>query len=53
MLLKKNEKLEKAQRVINNLQADIACHNEHRQNLWHKLNRNGFRQMFNRGETNW
>jgi hypothetical protein len=46
----KNEKLEKAQRVINDLQADIVCYNEHPQNLWHKLNRNGFRQIFNGGE---
>jgi hypothetical protein len=50
-LLSKNEKLEKARRVINDLQADILCYNEHRQNLWHGLNRNGFRQMFNGGET--
>jgi hypothetical protein len=45
-----NEKLEKAKWVINELQADIICYNEHRQNLWHRLNRNGFRQMFNGGE---
>ncbi len=50
-LLGKNKKLEKARRVIDNLQADIICYNEHRQNLWHKSNRNGFRQMFNGGET--
>jgi hypothetical protein len=50
-LLIKNEKLEKVRRVINELQADIICYNEHRQNLWHWLNRNGFRQMFNGGET--
>ncbi len=47
----KNGKLEKAQRVIDDLQADIVCYNEHRQNLRHKSNRNGFRQMFNGGET--
>jgi hypothetical protein len=50
-LLIKNEKLEKARRVIDELQADIVCYNEHRQNLWHRLNRNGFRQMFNGEET--
>ena len=50
-LLSKNEKLEKARRVIDNLQADVVCYNEHRQNLRHKANRNGFRQMFNGGET--
>ena len=47
----KNEKLEKARRVIDELQADVVCFNEHRQNLRHKANRNGFRQMFNGGET--
>ncbi len=50
-LLSKNEKLEKTRWVIKDLQADIVCYNEYRQNLWHQLNRNGFRQMFNGGET--
>ena len=50
-LSNKNEKLEKARRVIDDLQADVVCFNEHRQNLRHKANRNGFRQMFNGGET--
>ena len=50
-LSNKNEKLEKARRVIDDLQADVVCYNEHRQNLRHKANRNGFRQMFNGGET--
>ena len=49
-LLSKNEKLDKARRVIDDLQADVVCYNEHRQNLWHKANQNGFRQMFNGGE---
>jgi hypothetical protein len=48
---KKNGKLEKAQQVIDDLQADIVCYNDYRQNLRHKANRNGFRQMFNGGET--
>jgi hypothetical protein len=39
---KTNRKLEKAFQVIDNLQADIVCYNEHRQNLRHKANRNGF-----------
>ena len=30
---KQNGKLEKARQVIDNLQADIVCYNEHRQNL--------------------
>jgi hypothetical protein len=50
-LLSKNKKLEKACQVIDNLQADVICYNEYQQNLWHKLNRNGFQQMFNGGET--
>ena len=50
-LSNKNEKLEKARRVIDDLQADVVCYNEHHQNLRHKANRNGFRQMFNGGET--
>jgi hypothetical protein len=49
--LSKNEKLDKARQVINSLQADVVCYNEHHQNLKHKTNRNGFCQMFNGGET--
>ncbi len=49
-LSSKNEKLENAWRVIDDLQADVVCYNKHCQNLWHK-NQNGFRQMFNVGET--
>jgi hypothetical protein len=48
-LSNKNEKLEKARKVIDDLQADVVCYNEHRQNLRHNANRNGFRQMFNGG----
>ncbi len=47
----KNGKLEKARWVINGLQADIVCYNEHRQNLRHKSNWNGFQHMFNGGKT--
>ena len=50
-LSSRNEKLEKARRVINDLQADVVCYNEHWQNLRHKANRNGFRQMFNGSKT--
>ncbi len=39
---KQNEKLEKAWQVIDDLQADIVCYNEHRQNLRHKANCHGF-----------
>jgi hypothetical protein len=42
---KQNGKLEKAQQVIDNLQADIVCYNEHHQNLRHKANRNGFQPV--------
>jgi hypothetical protein len=50
-MLRKNEKLEKARRVINDLQADIVCYTKHRQNLHHKSNWNGFWHMFNGGKT--
>jgi hypothetical protein len=30
--LSKNEKLDKARQMINDLQADVVCYNEHRQN---------------------
>jgi hypothetical protein len=49
--LSKNEKLDKTRQVINDLQADVVCYNEHRQNLKQKTNQNGFCQMFNGGET--
>jgi hypothetical protein len=49
--LSKNEKLDKAWQVINDIQANVVCYNEHCQNLKHKTNRNGFRQMFNGRET--
>ncbi len=39
---KQKEKLEKVRQVIDNLQADIVCYNEHHQNLRHKANCNGF-----------
>ena len=38
--------------MINDLQADVVCYNEHQQNLKHKTNGNGFFPMFNGGETN-
>jgi hypothetical protein len=50
-MLRKNGKLEKARWVIDDLHSDIVCYNKHQQNLWHKSNRNGFRQMFNGGKT--
>ena len=50
--LSKNEKLDKARQVINDLQADAVCYNEHCQNLKHKANRNGFHQMLMVGRQN-
>ena len=45
-----NDKLTKARQTIKNLQANLVACNEHRLNLRHKQNKNGFRQMFSRGE---
>lgn len=46
-----NDKLDKIKGVIDDMEADIACFNEHRLNLQHKENRNGFSQMFKGGEA--
>ena len=46
-----NEKLDKARQIYDDLEADIVAGNEHRLNLRHKKNKNGFRQMFNGGEA--
>jgi hypothetical protein len=43
--------LDKARQIINDLQADVVCYDKHCQNLKHKINRNGFHQMINGGET--
>ena len=50
-MLSKNEKLDKAQQIINDHQVDEVCFDEHRQYLKHNRNRNWFRQMLNWGET--
>jgi hypothetical protein len=50
-LSSKNKKIEKAWRVIDDLQANVVCYNQHRQNLWYQANQNGFCQMFNGKET--
>ena len=49
--LSKNEKLDKARDVIDELAADIVAYNEHRLNLRHEDNRNGFKELFKGGET--
>jgi hypothetical protein len=46
-----NVKLEKMKTLIDDLEADIACFNEHKQNLMHKDNVNGFSQLFQGGEA--
>ena len=46
-----NDKLEKARHIIDDMEADVVAYCEHRQNLRHKQNKNGCRQMFNGGET--
>jgi hypothetical protein len=48
--LSDNEKLEKAKEIHDELEVDIAAYNEHRLNLCHRLNVNGFNQMFKGGE---
>jgi hypothetical protein len=49
--LSDNEKLDKAKQLINDLEADIVCYNEHRLNLSHKDNKSGFSQLFRGGEA--
>ena len=46
-----NEKVEKAKDVIDELEADVVCYNEHRINIKHKQNHNGFNQLFRGGEA--
>jgi hypothetical protein len=46
-----NDKLEKEKGIIDDLEADLACFNEHKQNLMHKDNKNGFSQLFQGGEA--
>ena len=44
-----NDKLDKAKDLIDELQADLVAHCEHKMRIGHKLNRNGMRHMFNGG----
>ena len=46
-----NQKLSKAKDLIDELCADIVAMNEHRQNLRHTDNRNGWNQLFKGGEA--
>ena len=47
----RNEKLEKAKEIIDELEADVVSYSEHGLNCNHKDNRNGFSQMFRGGEA--
>ena len=49
--LSRNEKLDKARDVIDELAVDVVAYNEHRLNLQHKDNKNGFKELFKGGET--
>ena len=46
-----NEKLEKEKGIIDDLEADLACFNEHNQILLHKDNKNGYSQLFKGGDV--
>lgn len=46
-----NEKLDKARDIIDELEADVVAYNEHKLNMRHKENKNGFSQMFRGGEA--
>jgi hypothetical protein len=45
-----NYKVEKAKRIHNDLEVDVAAYNEHRLNMQHSLNKVGFSQLFWGGE---
>jgi hypothetical protein len=46
-----NKKLDKCRDLFDELGADIVAINEHRQNVRHKDNRNGWNQLFKGGEA--
>ncbi len=49
--LTNNEKLERAKDLHDELEVDIAAYNEHRLNMGHRHNINGFNQLFKGGEA--
>jgi hypothetical protein len=49
--LSDNEKVERAKEIHDSLEVDIVAYNEHRLNMGHKLNINGFNQLFRGGEA--
>jgi hypothetical protein len=46
-----NEKMEWAKEIHDTLKVDIVAYNEHRLNMGHKLNINGFNHLFQGGEA--
>ena len=49
--LSNNEKVERAKELHDSLEVDIVAYNEHRLNMAHKHNVNGFNQLFRGGEA--
>jgi hypothetical protein len=46
-----NKKVERARQIHNELEVDMAAYCEHRLNMCHKKNVNGFNQLFKGGEA--
>ena len=49
--MSRNDKLDKARELIDKLEVDIVVIDEHKLNLCHKDNQNGFPQLFRGGEA--
>jgi hypothetical protein len=49
--LSRNEKVDKAREIHDDLEVDIAAYCEHKLNMKHKKNGNGFNQLFKGGEA--
>ena len=49
--LSNNDKVEKAKEIHDDLEVDVVAYNEHRLNMKHKSNVNGFNQLFRGGES--
>jgi hypothetical protein len=49
--LSNNDKVEKAREIHDDLEVDVVAYNEHRLNMKHKSNVNGFNQLFRGGES--
>ena len=50
-LINRNEKLEKAKEIIDELEVDVVSYSEHRLTCKHKDNINGFSHMFRGGKA--